>query len=520
MRRLAALFLGVAVLLPPVALAQDSTTRLTIIHLNDLPQAYESQGRGGLSRVASIISDQRAGGRNVVVTHAGGALSPSPLSAIDRGSHMIKLLNVLPVGVFGAGGHDFDFGPAVFLARAREAAFPVLAGNIATQAGAALDGVAATAIREVDGFNLGFLALLSPTAEQRFRTSGLRIAPVEESARRLAADLRARGADIVLALAHVDDDEAGRLLRLGVLDIVLRGDSRELQILQTGRALMAASMPGGARLVAIDLRLERLTVEIAPSFDGDDKDGDAAIDLSGATRQEVRWNAEARVIDTVDAPTDYLMLGHIQQTLFLHATATEEVLLRLPTELDNRKAVVRTRGALLPEYAADAVRAAFDADVALLNAGNFRGDRVYAAGAEFRRGDLLRELPFGNRAVVLDVTGADIIAALENGFSQIAGLEGRFPQVSGMVVDFDAKARPGRRVLAVRDAGGKALVRGRHYRLATSDFVADGRDGYTVFARRPRLGDVANSPTLADLVAERMRRIGPPQPGAPRLRQR
>ena len=38
------------------------------------------------------------------------------------------------------------------------------------------------------------------------------------------------------------------------------------------------------------------------------------------------------------------------------------------------------------------------------------------------------ELPFGNKTVKLQLTGADIRAALENGLSQVEVAAGRFPQ--------------------------------------------------------------------------------------------
>ena len=514
-----AVSLALALLLLSAAAGRaQEVARVTLVHLNDIAQIDQDQGRGGLARLASVISDERAGGRQALVTHGGGALSPSPLSAIDRGSHMIRLLNILPVDMFGVGGHDFDFGPAALAERAREASFPMLASNITTAAGATLDGAGTVAIRSIGGFRLGFMSLLSPSAAQLYRTSGLRIAPLAASARRIAAELRAQGADMVIALASVDDAEAVALFRLGVLDLVLRGDSADLQIMQNDRTLLATSSPGGGRVVAIDLRLERSAVEAAPEID-DTADDDREISLSGTVRRDVRWSAAARTIDTAGAPTDYLMLGLVQQTLFLHATATEEVLARLPAALDTREALLRRQGGAFPEYVADAIRVATGADFALVHAGNFPGDRVYPAGSEFRRGDLLRELPFRNRVVMLDVSGADIIAALENGFSLIEQQDGRFPQVSGMVIDFDAGAPPGQRVMTVSGPDGPVLP-GRRYRLATSDFLADGLDGYAAFAGRPRLGDSTNSPTLADVVTRHMRHAGPPQPGAPRLRQR
>jgi 5'-nucleotidase / UDP-sugar diphosphatase len=79
------------------------------------------------------------------------------------------------------------------------------------------------------------------------------------------------------------------------------------------------------------------------------------------------------------------------------------------------------------------------------------------------------------------VPGEAILAALENGFSQIERLSGRFPQVSGLFVIADRAAAPGMRVKVVT-VNGEALDPGRDYKLATNDFLARGKDGYGMLA--------------------------------------
>ena len=95
--------------------------------------------------------------------------------------------------------------------------------------------------------------------------------------------------------------------------------------------------------------------------------------------------------------------------------------------------------------------------------------------------DILDELPFGNKTVLTIVPGKAILAALENGFSQIERLAGRFPQVSGLSIVADPAAAPGARVKKII-VSGEALDLGRDYKLATNDFMALGGDGYGMLA--------------------------------------
>src|SRR5690606_27381855 len=100
-------------------------------------------------------------------------------------------------------------------------------------------------------------------------------------------------------------------------------------------------------------------------------------------------------------------------------------------ELDSRRASVRGMETTMGNLIADALRAAVGADVAVTNGGGIRGDKTYPADSQLTRKDILGELPFGNVAVLLELKGADLRAALENGVSQVADGAGRFPQVSG-----------------------------------------------------------------------------------------
>lgn len=126
------------------------------------------------------------------------------------------------------------------------------------------------------------------------------------------------------------------------------------------------------------------------------------------------------------------------------------------------------------------------ADVAITNGGGIRGDTTYQPGTVLTRRDVLTELPFGNKTVLLEVSGADILAALEHGVGAIENGEGRFPHVSGLSFSFDPSKAPGERVADVTLAGAKIDERAT-YRLATNDFLGAGGDGYSMFADKPSI---------------------------------
>ena len=150
---------------------------------------------------------------------------------------------------------------------------------------------------------------------------------------------------------------------------------------------------------------------------------------------------------------------------------------------------------------ADAQRAATGADIALANGGGIRADRTYDAGATLTRRDILTELPFGNVTVETELPGSQVLAALENGVSQVEKGAGRFPQVSGITFAFDPSAPAGSRVSEVM-VGGAPLDLDKVYTVATNDYMLSGGDGYTALGGGKVLINAGNGNLMAsDVIA-------------------
>ncbi len=151
---------------------------------------------------------------------------------------------------------------------------------------------------------------------------------------------------------------------------------------------------------------------------------------------------------------------------------------RTDVELDSREAIVRRGEAAIGDLIADAMRVEGKAQVAVMNGGGIRGNKIYPPGTEITRRDVMAELPFGNRLVVARHQGQrDCKAAMENGLSHIAEGGGGFPQISGMTVTYDPKRPRGDRVISIT-VGGAPLDPDQTYTLATNDYLARGGDDY------------------------------------------
>jgi 2',3'-cyclic-nucleotide 2'-phosphodiesterase/3'-nucleotidase/5'-nucleotidase len=121
------------------------------------------------------------------------------------------------------------------------------------------------------------------------------------------------------------------------------------------------------------------------------------------------------------------------------------------------------------------------ATIAIQNGG---GIRASIDKGEISLGDVLTVLPFANTLVTLDLTGQEIIDALENGVSQIEDVAGRFPQVAGLKFGYDPTQPAGSRVHSVQvqtETGFEQIDLYEHYTVATNAYIADGGDGFVSF---------------------------------------
>jgi 5'-nucleotidase/UDP-sugar diphosphatase len=163
--------------------------------------------------------------------------------------------------------------------------------------------------------------------------------------------------------------------------------------------------------------------------------------------------------------------------------------------LDALQADLRARETNLGDFIADVMRSEVQADVALINGGAIRGDRNYPAGNVTRR-DITRMLPFDDIDCKIEVTGATLLAALNNGVSEQTYEDGRFPQVSGVTFSVDRSKPAGGRVSDVR-VDGQPLDPNRRYTLATNDYLLDGGNGYRMLTS----GRVLISPEVGSMLS-------------------
>jgi 5'-nucleotidase / UDP-sugar diphosphatase len=490
LRYLLALCLVLAATAGAVA-ERAKTVQITFLLVNDIYQKNEQvmadgKRRGGFARLAAVVKAERAKGRNVVFAHAGDTISPSLLSGIDQGAHIVALTNMMPPDVFVPGNHEFDFGKAVFFERMAEAKFPRFAANLRGPDGKTLPGFRDRIILTFGGVRVGITGATADSSPQESSPEDLKFSSTVETVKQQAELLRREGADLVVAVVHADRLQDYTLFESRIADIILSGHDHDLFINYDGRTAIAESSSDAQYVTAIDV-----TVTI--------------INEGGA--RLVTWWPQFRIIDTAKVRPDPRVAQAVRA---LDRTLTKELefqIGRTEVMLDSRTPAVRTGEAAIGNLITDAIRTSTGADAAIINGGGIRANKAYPPGSALKRSDIFAELPFGNHVAVFEISGRDITAVIENGLSLLPLPAGRFPQVSGLIIEADTRQPAGKRVLSIKIAG-EPLQDAKMYKVATNDFLARGGDGYDLFRNAKQLIRAHDGPLMVNEVLAYVRKLG------------
>lgn len=476
-RRIAATVI-LAVITSLTAFAQASTeertVRITLLQLNDVYQisAVDKGTRGGLARVATLRKQIMEESPNTIFVLGGDTIAPSVASNIFKGQQMIAVWNMIGLDFSVLGNHEFDFGPEVLRERIKESRFTWLAANVIDKkSGKPFADTPPFVIREIGGAKIGFFGVLTPETAQ-FSSVGDDVTFLDpcETAKKIVPEMKAKGAQVIVALTHLAMREDKQLARCAPVDVIIGGHEHERLESLSGRTPIFKWGADARDLGRIDLNIK----------------------LPSGELESIDWAAIPVTSDIKDEPLSAALIAEYEKKV---SADVDKPIGSTKVPLDARGEMNRSRETNLGSYIADAYRKALNADVALFNGGSIRAGRIFNAGALTKR-DVMAILPYENPIVKIEVTGATLRAALEHGVSRSAEEKepGRFPQVSGVRFVFDARRAAGSRITSI-EVNNQPLDDKKTYTLATNTFlVLNGGDGYTMFGGAKFLVDAENGP--------------------------
>lgn len=457
------------------------TVKLTILTFNDIYEINAQNGYQGVAGLKTILDIERNCSERYITTVNGDFLAPSLYASLFKGKHMIDLFNLLEIDVVTFGNHEFDFGTNILADRMQESNFAWLGTNVLdTHTGLPFHHAESTMLFQIGDIKFGMIGLTTTeTAELSNPPRGIIFAPIIISAQAAVHRLKKSGADVVIALTHMNMSEDIQLAKnVPEIDVILGGHDHEPMTLLEGNTLIHKSGMDGKFLGRIDLQVEKRTL------------GDRTRTHIYPTVKLVPNHGTAK-----DAAIEK-KLNEFKEFIDLQMGMKIGVLMSPMTSVGVRKGENS-----FANLVADAVRDAYEADIGIINAGAIRGEREYPEGFSLSRTDMQKEMPFGNIAVLVELSGENLVRGIEYALSKIEEQSGCFLHFSGLKLVYDPKAAPGNRVREILIKN-RPLDKNALYRIATLDYLSKGGDGNLSFANGKSIIGSGTGRLMIDILCE------------------
>ena len=445
MKKLLSLLLALAMLLGCAsAVAEETTSALTkdlvILFTSDVHCGID-QGWGYAGLYA--IKQQMEKSYNVLLVDDGDAIQGEPVGTMTKGDAIIDLMNAVGYDVAIPGNHEFDYGMDTFLSLTEKANFPYISANFTYHDELVFP---AYIIKEVEGLKIGFIGITTPesitkSTPKYFQdengnyvygfmedSTGEKLYAGVQSAVDAA---RADGADYVIAIAHLGNEAtsspytyADVLSNTTGIDAMVDGHSHD-----TDQLVMKNKDGEDVIRAACGTKLEGIGYVTISA-----KDGSLSYGLyswhNDVSAPEL-LGIENAASEAVSAATDEL---NVKLSEVVAKSAVDLTI--YDPEAKNADGssirIIRNAETNLGDLCADAYRDQSGAEIAFVNGG---GIRVSIAAGDITLGDILKVHPFGNEMCVIEVTGQQILDALEFGARNTPGECGGFLQVSGLTYE-------------------------------------------------------------------------------------
>ena len=476
---------------------------ITILHANDFHARFEpiskydgpcgvednTEGKcfGGTARLVTAIKDAKARSNNAILVDGGDQFQGTLFYTQYKGKMAAEMMNKLGYDGMTVGNHEFDDGPEVLAAFMSAVEFPVLMSNADVSAEPLLaDTLTKSTVIERGGEKIGLIGL-TPEDTHELASPGDNItfsdpvAAVQGEVDRMTAE----GINKIIVLSHSSYaiDQMVAANTTGV-DVIVGGHSNTLLSNTNEKAEGPYPTMVGDTAIVQAYAYGKYLGELNVTFDDDGN-------VTEAVGEPILINASV----TEDAET----VARITEMAAPLEEIRNTVVAETSDAIEGDRAVCRIQECTMGNMIADAMLARVadqGIDVALQNSG---GIRASIDAGEVTKGEVLTVLPFQNTLSTFQVTGAVLIAALENGVSEIEEVAGPFPQVAGMTFAVDAAAEAGARISEVM-IGGAPVEMDKVYGVVSNNFVRKGGDGYAMFK------DAANAydfgPDVADVASE------------------
>lgn len=456
---------------------------VTILHTNDLhaqvePLTARGLTLGGYARQASLIRKYRAVDPNPVLLSAGDTFQGTLYFNVYEGLADLAFMNLIGYQAMAVGNHEFDRGPVALARFASLAAFPLLAANLDVSDEPRLVSLLRPwTIIDVGGERIGVIGAV-PEDLASISNPGptVRVGDARAAVQGAIDALAASGVNKVILLSHLGFEKDTVLAgQLRGVDVIVGGHSHTL----LGRVPGLPQPRGEYPTVATDATGS--TVLIVHAWDRGRVLGRLQVTFDETGRVQ-RWAEAGPVPVDATAPEDPVvrsLVAALEQPLAqVRDQMVGETLEGIATTRITHRFAENPMGNVIADATLEATARAGSV-AAFVNAG---GVRAGLDAGPVTYGHALSVQPFSNTLVQVEVTGAELMAALEQPMGHFpAEADGLLHPSRGTSYQVDTSLPPGQRVRQLH-IGGKPVDLDATYRVTVPSFIAGGGNGHTVIA--------------------------------------
>lgn len=453
---------------------------------------------------ANGLTDNTAA--NSIRVQAGDMVGASPaVSGLLQDEPTIKVLNRMKFEIGTLGNHEFDEGLAEFKRILdggdttdfneitqnydHEASdMSIVVGNVVKKSDGTIPyGFKPYEIKNMGGVDVGFIGVVTteiPSLVLANHIQDYNFLDEAETIAKYSAELQAKGVKAIVVLSHVPAltpgnptngegsvsgaavdmmNKVNQIAPDNSVDLVLAGHNHQYTNGKVGNTRIVQSYNNGKAYSNVTGVLNKTTKDFEATPNAEIK----------YNLQDVTPDAGVRsVIDEAYALVNPVISKPIGQM--------DSAVMTRDTNADNESPL----GNLITDGQREmAKKAGIAVDFAMTNNGGIRADLVgTAANGSYAVtwGAAQAVQPFGNILQVVELTGADIVEALNQQYDES---EKYFLQVSGLMYTYTKNDAGEKRVVDVKKEDGTKLDEAATYRVVINDFLFGGGDSFSAFTK-------------------------------------
>ena len=500
---------------------EELSDDIIILHTNDVHCGVNDViGYDGLNLYKKELKTKY---KHVLLVDAGDNIQGGAIGLLSKGKDIINITNYLEYDVVTIGNHEFDYKAETLFNLSEIIKAGYICCNFLRRKNHSTV-FRPYKIKKVGNVSIGFIGVLTPLTLTKSYLHTL----VDENGSLIYDFLTERDGhelyeavqgyidelrnvekvDYVIILAHVgyggdaleQYTSPALLAHINGVDAIIDGhthlaynntfpdkDGKQIYISQTGTKLNIV----GKLTIKPNGNITSELIDKIPLFEGYDSDSYYTVEREGIERY-------------VDKETNKF----IEDIIESHAHEFQEFVSYTDFDLlitTNRGRIIRFEENILGNLVTDALRFVGNSDISLINAGSIR-ESIKKGNITFNH--VLNTLPFSAKIIVKEVSGRDILDALEFSTKALPKTSSKFLQVSGIKFKVDdsleskvvvdefenfVKVDGERRVYDVY-INDKKIDENKKYTISFDDFLAEGGDGFSMFTKY----NLTNDTSLVD----------------------